>query len=162
MTRELTPASNRTRFPGAAAPAVAVPAAEAPSQPLPLRPSEASCAARPFSARTVKPWLRSTTWLARAATGKIRAGFLPRGSHQKRRSTHCCSASRGDIEELPDTASSTSGAMHTIRQPAAEPSSVAFSLTFSVPQEADERGAESAARGVRLRNATRRFFCMQS
>ena len=78
-------------------------------------------------ARTAVPWLKSTTWPARAATGKsagISPALIP---SRKRRSTIAAAPAEACWRNCRTSASSTSGAMHTMRQPAAEPSSVAFS-----------------------------------
>ncbi len=83
--------------------------------------------AAPVLARMVKPFVRSMTWLARAATGKsvgISPALIP---SRKRRSTSAAAPAEAFCRNCRTSASSTSGATHKRRQPAALPSSVAVS-----------------------------------
>ena len=81
----------------------------------------------PICARMVRPRARSVTWLARAATGKsdgISPALIP---SRKRRSTSATPPATASCRNCRTSASSTSGATHTRRQPGADPFSVALS-----------------------------------
>ncbi len=81
----------------------------------------------PINARMVRLRAKSVTWLARTATGKsdgISPAVIP---SRRRRSTIATAPAAAFCRNCRTSASSTSGATHSIRQPTAEPSSVALS-----------------------------------
>src|SRR5271167_795844 len=84
----------------------------------------------PISARMVRPRAKSVTWIARLATGKS-GGISPAViASRKRPSTSAAPPATAFCRNCRTSASFTSGATHIIRQPRAEPFSVALSTAY--------------------------------
>ena len=84
----------------------------------------------PICARMVRPRAKSVTWIARTATGKS-DGISPAViASRNRPSTSAAPPAAAFCRNFRTSASSTSGATHTRRQPRADPFSVALSTAY--------------------------------
>ncbi len=84
----------------------------------------------PICARMVRPRAKSVTWIARSATGKsggMSPALIP---SRKRRSTSATPPATALCRSRWTSASFTIGATHIIRQPRADPFSVALSTAY--------------------------------
>ena len=94
----------------------------------------------PICARMVRPRAKSVTWIARTATGKSGGMSPAQIPSRKRRSTSATPPATAFCRNRRTSASFTSGATHTRRQPRADPFSVALSTAYLRKPAIESRG----------------------